>query len=80
MTRGLNRNFNRQLKCIFKGAASTVIQRKKDDPIYHHYCALLENGTKPPLAKPTIARQIASIALGLWRNKEEYNPSRLNKE
>ena len=34
-------------------------------------------GTKPNLAKLTIARQIASIMLALWRTGEEYDPTRL---
>ena len=41
-TRGLNPNFNRALKHIFKGAATTVIQRAKDEPRYRHYAQLLE--------------------------------------
>ncbi len=76
-TRGLNRNFNRTLKHIFKGATTTVISRAKDEPLYRHYVRLLDGGTKPNLAKLTIARQIASIALSLWRNEEEYNPKKL---
>jgi transposase len=79
-TRGLNRNYNRPLKNIFKGAATTVIQSRRNDPIYHHYCSLLDGGTKPPLAKLTIARQIASITLGLWKSGKEYDPKALKKE
>jgi transposase len=73
-TRGLNRNFNHQLKAIFKGAATTVIGRAGDEPIYRPYCRLLDGGTKPNLAKLTIARQIASIVLAVWRTKEVYDP------
>lgn len=80
MTRGLNQNYNHTLKDIFKGAATTVIQCKKDDPIYHHYNALLDDGTKPPMAKLTIARQVASITLGLWRTGKEYDPNKLKKQ
>jgi transposase len=76
-TRGLNRNFNRALKRIFKGAATTVITRGGDEPLYQHYERLLEGGTKPNLAKLTLARQIASIVLALWRSGEEYNPKKL---
>ena len=76
-TRGLNRNFNHTLKRIFKGAATTVIGRAEDDPVYRHYERLLEGGTKPNLAKLTIARQIASIVLALWRNEEAYDPKKL---
>ena len=62
-TRGLNRNFNHTLKRVFKGAATTVIGRAGDEPLYRHYERLLEGGTKPNLAKLTIARQLASIVL-----------------
>ncbi|MBU1446639.1 transposase, partial [Patescibacteria group bacterium] len=72
-TRGLNYNHNRIMKQIFKSAATTVIGLKStSDPIYKHYCSLLENGTNPNLAKLTIARQLASIVLSLWRSGEEY--------
>ena len=75
-TRGLNRNFNRTLKAIFKGAATTVIGRGEDARLYGHYTRLLEGGTKPNLAKLTIARQIASILLAVWRTGEAYDPLR----
>jgi len=74
-TRGLTRTFNRTLKRVFKGAAMTVIGRADEtEPLFQHYAKLLDGGTKPNLAKLTLARQIASIALSLWRNEEEYNP------
>jgi transposase len=77
-TRGLNRNFNRTLKQIFKGAATTVIQRaRQEDPLYQHHQRLLEGGTKPNLARLTIARQIASIILSMWRSEEVYEPAKL---
>jgi len=76
-TRGLNRSFNHTLKGVFKGAATTVIGRAEDEPLFRHYMSLLDGGTKPNLAKLTIARQIASIMLALWRTGEEYDPTRL---
>lgn len=76
-TRGLNRNFNHTLKRIFKGAATTVIGRAEEGPVYRHYLRLLEGGTKPNLAKLTIARQLASITLALWRTGERYEPAKL---
>jgi hypothetical protein len=75
-TRGLNRNFNHTLKDIFKGAATTVI-RRQDGPLYRHYQSLLDGGTKPNLAKLTIARQIAAIALAVWKSQERYDPRKL---
>ena len=73
-TRGLNRDFNRTLKSIFKGAATTVIDTKQQ-PLYDVYQRLLSNGTKPPLAKLTLARKLAAIALVLFKKKEKYNPA-----
>ncbi len=79
-TRGLNRNHNRTLKQIFKGAATTVIIRAdRKDPLYQHYQRLLDGGTKPNLAKLSIARQIASIVLSMWRSEEVYNSAKLKK-
>jgi hypothetical protein len=78
-TRGLNRNSNRSLKGIFKGAATTVIGQGKDEPLYRHYLQLLDGGTKPNLAKLTLARQVASIMLAVWRNEEVYDPARVGQ-
>jgi hypothetical protein len=36
----------------------------------------LDGGTKPTLAKLTIARQIAAITLALWRAGERYDPTK----
>lgn len=80
-TRGLNLNHNHNLKKIFKGAATTVIgQKKPEEPIFQHYLSLLENGTNPNLAKLTIARQIASVTLSVWRSKEKYDAKKLKKK
>ena len=77
-TRGLNRNYNHKLKDIFKGAATTVIGLgRREDPLFQHYQRLLDGGTKPNLAKLTTARQIASIALSMWRSQEDYDAKKL---
>jgi transposase len=78
-TRGLSRNANRTLKGIFKGAATTVIGQAKDEPLHRHYLRLLDGGTKPNLAKLTLARQVASIMLAVWRNQEAYDPARVGQ-
>jgi hypothetical protein len=77
-TRGLNRNFNRTMKQVFKGAAMTVIQwAEEDEPLFRHYRQLLDGGTKPNLARLTLARQIASVVLSMWRSEEVYNATKL---
>jgi hypothetical protein len=52
------------LKSIFKGAATTVITQNKKDPIYARYERLLDGGTKPTLAKLSLARMIAALQSG----------------
>ena len=54
-----------------------MIGRAENEPLYRHYERLLEGGTKPNLAKLTIARQLASIVLAVWRTGEAYDPKRL---
>lgn len=73
-TRGLNRNHNRTLKWIFKGAATTVISHGLS--LRDHYDRMCEAGTKPNLAKLTLARKIAAITLVMWKNEEVYDPKR----
>lgn len=80
MPRGLTRNFNRILKSVFKGAATTALGGGNEGPLVEHYSAMLEGGTKPNLAKLTIARQIAAIVLRLWKNEEAYDPSKIRKK
>lgn len=71
-TRGLSRNHNRLLKAIFKSAATSVISLSGPNPLQDSYERLLEAGTKPNLAKLTIALKIAAIVLAMWKSEEEY--------
>jgi transposase len=76
-TRGLSRQHNHFLKSIFKGAATTVVTQRNKDPIHARYERLLEGGTKPTLAKLSLARMIAATVLRMWKNEEEYDPGRV---
>jgi transposase len=75
-TRGLNFNHNRMLKAIFKGAAITVIAQRHSNPLRGDYDRLLDNGTKPNLAKLTVARKVAAIVLAMWKKEEVYSPEK----
>jgi transposase len=75
-TRGLSRQHNHFLKSIFKGAATTVITQCKKDPIHARYERLLDGGTKPTLAKLSLARMIAATVLRMWKDEKEYDPER----
>src|SRR5712692_4357929 len=59
--RGLNKNHNHDLKNIFKGAAIRAAAAEK--PFQEFYAVLLAKGMKPPMARLTLARKIAAIAL-----------------
>jgi transposase len=74
--RGLSRQHNHVLKDIFKGAATTVITQVNKDPIHARYERLLDGGTKPTLAKVSLARMIAATVLRMWKDEKEYEPGR----
>jgi transposase len=76
-TRGLNRNRNPMLKNVFKGAAGTVLlQRQHPHPLKLAYERTVAAGTKPNLARLTLARRIAGAVLAMWKNKETYDPTK----
>ena len=50
-----------------------------EDPLYQDYQRLLAGGTKPNLAKVTLARKIAAIVLAIWKTEEEYHPDKHRK-
>lgn len=79
-TRGLNMNHNHTLKNIFKGAAMTVVTQLDTEPLHLDYQRLITAGTKPNLAKLTIARKLAAIALSMWKGKEKYDPTKHRKQ
>jgi len=55
-----------------QGAATSVAQQGEKIPIYADYQRLVESGTKPNLAKLTLARKIAAIMLRIWKDEEVY--------
>ena len=63
--RGLNRNCNHDLKNLFKGAA--IVASSKPGPFQEFYTALLTKGIRPEMARLTLARKIATIALIVWK-------------
>jgi hypothetical protein len=73
-TRGLSRQYNRVLKEIFKGAATTVITQRNKDSIRARHEHMLDSGTKPNLAKLSLARIIAATVLRMWKDEEEHRP------
>mgnify|MGYP000971211284 CR=1 FL=1 len=60
---------------VLKAAATTVVAQP-NSPLQADYRRLLDGGTKPNLAKLTIARRLAAIALAMWKRGEEYDPKK----
>jgi len=75
LTRGLNRNHNRLMKEIFKGAATSAIGR--DGPLCDFSQAMLDRGLRPAMARLTPARKRAALTLRLWKTGERHDPVKL---
>ena len=75
MTRGLNRNHNPIVKNIFKGAATDAAHRP--GPLHEWYQRLIAGGMRDELARVTLARKLAGIALRLWKTGAPYDPTQL---
>lgn len=77
-TRGLSRQYNRQLKGVFKGAATTVVAHAAaGGSLRDHYQRQLRQGVKPNLAKLTLARKLAATILAMWKRREPFDPERV---
>ncbi len=59
------------MKEIFKGAATRASCGV--GPYATFYGALLAKGMKPEMARLTLARKIAAIALTLWKKEERFD-------
>jgi hypothetical protein len=71
--RGLNVNHNHELKNLFKSGT-------KDDPLRELYQNLLARGMEPSMARLTLARKIAAIALKIWKKGERFDPAKLKQQ
>ena len=71
VTRGLNPNYNRTLKHVFKDAALLASARGALKPYYDH---LVAQGMRPALARLRVARKSAAITLAVWKKGERFEP------
>ena len=76
--RGLNRNYNHDLKNIFKGAA--IVAATKPGPFAEFYAELVAKGMRPEMARLTLARKIATIVLIVWNRGVSFDAQHLNHE
>ncbi len=78
LTGGLNRNHNRVLKDVFKGAATAAAARP--GPLQDFYNELVARGLREEMARLTLARKIAALTLRLWKTGEYYDPTQLTRQ
>jgi transposase len=76
--RGLDRDHNHQLKDLFKGAAIQASTRK--GPFREFYEALVAKGMRPEMARLTLARKIAVIALTVWKKGGAFDAKYLKPQ
>src|SRR5215472_5806413 len=76
--RGLNRNYNHDLKNIFKGAATWAASN--NGPFQNFYEACLARGMKPHLARLTLARKMAAITLLVWKKGVCFDAEHLKQQ
>jgi transposase len=74
-TRGLNPNCNRRLKDTFIGAATGGI---RTEPYRSYLGRLQDGGMRAEMARLTLARKIAAIALRIWKKGETFDPKKLD--
>jgi len=74
-TRGLNRNCNRRLKEVFIGASTGGSQT---EPYRSYLESLQQRGIRKEMARLTLARKIAAVALTIWKKGETFDPKKLN--
>jgi transposase len=76
--RGLNKDYNHDLKDIFKGAAMRASTAA--GPMHDFYEALLAKGRKPTMARLTLARKIAAITLIVWKKEVGFDANYLKPQ
>ncbi len=76
--RGLNRNYNHDLKNLFKGAA--IVAATKPGPFAEFYAKLVAKGMRPEMARLTLARKIATIVLMVWKRGVRFDAQHLKPQ
>jgi len=76
--RGLNDNYNHDLKHLFKSAATRASAGR--GPLHDFYLHLLAQGMRPAMARLTLARKLAAITLVLWKKGVGFDPQQLTRQ
>ncbi len=78
LVRGLNVDHNHDLKNIFKGAALSASIFA--GPLQDFYQARINSGIQPEMARLTLARKIAAVALIIWKKGESFDAAKLKTQ
>lgn len=76
--RGLNWNYSHELKNVFKSAATTA--SAMDGPFRAFYEERIARGMLPAMARLTLARKMAAIALILWKKGVTFEAEHLKPQ
>ena len=76
--RGLNQDYNHDLKGLFKGAATRA--SVQPGPFQEFYQRSLAKGIQPTLVRLTLARKIAALTLTLWKKGEDFDIHKLTSQ
>jgi len=78
LVRGLNMDHNHDLKNIFKGAALSASIFA--GPLQDFYQERINSGIHPEMARLTLARKIAAVALTIWKKGESFDAAKLKTQ
>jgi len=78
LIRGLNVDHNHDLKNIFKGAALSASIFA--GPLQDFYQERITSGIQPEMARLTLARKIAAVALTIWKKGESFDAAKLKTQ
>jgi hypothetical protein len=76
-TRGLNQDYNRRLKLVFKSAAAHA----SGCGVYREYYeGLLGKGMREEMARLSVARKLAAAVLAVWKSGEGFDEVRIMRQ
>jgi transposase len=74
--RGLNPECNRQLKYVFKTAATAASGCAEYEA---YYARLLKGGLRPEIARVTLARKLAATVLSIWKRGATFDVEKISR-
>lgn len=73
-TRGLNEDYNRRLKSIFKSAATHACHC---GAYQEYYQGLVQTGMREEMARLAVARKLSATVLAVWKSGESFDAGRI---